>query len=154
MIWMILLALCNGLLIGFCRALNGRLSQDKGPFTASFYNHAIGALLLTFIVIIFSVASIIPLTLSNVWLEVSSSGWQEAPLLTYLGGVIGALYVAINSHVLTRIGALKTALFVISGQMITGVIFDISEQSMTASIAQVLGVGLIIIGIYHSQHRS
>jgi len=36
--------------------------------------------------------------------------------------------------------------------MITGVMFDISEPSLTASLAQLTGVALIVIGVYTS-HR-
>jgi len=145
MIGYIVLALFNGIMIGLCRGINGRLSQVKGPFRASFYNHLIGALVLTLIIIgavMFSVWDLQSL------LSATKQAGELAPWPVYLGGVIGALYVTLNSHILTRIGALKAALFVISGQMITGVIFDISEQSLTASLAQLTGVALIIIGVY------
>lgn len=43
---------------------------------------------------------------------------------TWLGGVIGALFVATSSWALARLGAMACALLVISGQMLTGVWLD------------------------------
>jgi transporter family-2 protein len=151
MIWMIVLALVNGLLIGVCRAINGRLSQSKGAFSASFYNHLVGALLLVFMITLFSYMNVAK-TLA--WRDVLNIEWQQVPIMSYLGGVIGALYVAINSHVLTRIGALKTALLVISGQMVTGVMFDVGGQSAADTVMQLIGVTLIIVGVYYGQVSS
>ena len=155
MIIYLLLALVNGILIGLCRALNGRLSQSKGPFIASFYNHIIGTLILTLLL-----GALITL---SIWAEFqvslpTSLAWAEIPWFAYFGGVIGALYVAINSHILTRIGALKAALLVISGQMLTSVAFELFELSHSASITSTLtqalpqacGVALIILGVYSS----
>ncbi|MBL4829906.1 MAG: DMT family transporter [Aliivibrio sp.] len=151
MIWMVVLALGNGLLIGLCRAINGRLSQSKGAFSASFYNHLVGALLLVFMITLFGYLNVAE-TLN--WGEIIMMDWQHIPIMSYLGGVIGALYVAINSHVLTRIGALKTALLVISGQMVTGVMFDVVGQPFLDSIIQLVGVILIIAGVYCGQTGS
>ena len=88
------------------------------------------------------------------WGGIIKIDWQQIPILSYLGGVIGALYVAINSHVLTRIGALKTALLVISGQMVTGVMFDVVGQPFLDSAIQLVGVILIIAGVYYGQTGS
>lgn len=148
MIWLFMLALGNGLLIGLCRAINGRLSHSKGAFSASFYNHAVGAILL---IIVITLCGYWNIAEALTWGDVLEIDWQQVPTIRYLGGVIGALYVAINSHVLTRIGALKTALLVISGQMVTGVMFDVVGQSFLDSAIQLVGVILIIAGVYCGQ---
>ncbi|MCL1078266.1 EamA-like transporter family protein [Parashewanella spongiae] len=138
--WMISIALINGLLIGLCRSINGSLSQNKGPFRASFHNHWVGAATLTVIIFLFTSISVSSLF--------SIDSWQHVPALSLTGGILGALYVAINSHILSHIEALKAALFVISGQMITGVLLSISEQSIIDFSLQIAGVILIIIGMF------
>ena len=141
----ILLALLNGVLISVCRAINGRLSKDQGPFIASFYNHFIGVLVLTIILVCIDYDHYIS------WHNIpeASDAWP-----IYMGGVIGAMYVAINSHIISKIGALKTALFVVSGQMFTGVMFDLNELSLSSIGVQLLGVALIVFGIYYSQSKN
>ncbi|MGF1764225.1 DMT family transporter [Aliivibrio kagoshimensis] len=151
MIWMIVLALGNGLLIGLCRAINGRLSHSKGAFSASFYNHAVGALLL---IIVITFCGYFNIAETLTWSDVLEVEWQQVPIIRYLGGVIGALYVAINSYVLTRIGALKTALLVISGQMVSGVMFDVVDQPLVDTAIQLCGVFMIIVGVYSGQIRT
>lgn len=142
----ILLALINGLCIGLSRSLNGQLSQVKGPFKASFYNHFVGFLLL----------SIIILTL-GIEVKNLSLAWDSRSGYLYLGGLIGALYVALNSYVLNQMGAMKAALLVISGQMMTGVLLDFVLNPINTSLLpylmQILGVIFIILGIAFSQKR-
>lgn len=127
----IVLALLNGCCISFCRILNGRLSQGANAFTASLWNHAVGFIFLSFVV--YFTASEPVGSLAN------------APAATWLGGVIGALFVALNSYVLTRVGATLTALLVISGQLITGVIWE--AVSHGADLTQVAGVMFILAGV-------
>lgn len=142
----IFLALINGLFIGLSRSLNGQLSQDKGPFKASFYNHIVGFLLLSLII----------LTL-GIEIKSLSSAWDNNSGYLYLGGLIGALYVALNSYVLNQMGAMKAALLVISGQMMTGVLLDFVLNPITSGLLpyliQILGVIFIILGIALSQKR-
>mgnify|MGYP000104568370 FL=1 len=142
----IFLALINGLFIGLSRSLNGQLSQQKGPFKASFYNHLVGFLLLSLIIVTFGFEV---KSLSSAW------NWDNGYL--YLGGLIGALYVALNSYVLNQMGAMKAALLVISGQMMTGVLLDFILSPMASSVLpylmQVLGVILIVLGIALSQKK-
>ena len=131
MILLILLALLNGCCISFCRILNGRLGQDTSAFDASLWNHIVGFAFLSFIV--YFTPSVPIETLIN------------APLTTYIGGVIGALFVAINSYVLSRIGATLTALFVIGGQLLAGVVWDAVNYG--AEFTQMVGVLCILAGI-------
>ena len=130
----ILLAILNGMLIGSARALNGRLSVDRGPLTASLWNHAVGCLLLTAMLL-------------------GGGGWKfaaaaAAPWSAYLGGVIGAVYVAINSYVFARLGATDAALLIISGQMTAAVLLDFARGSERPTAARWLGVVLVLLGIY------
>lgn len=127
MAMMIVLALLNGVCISLSRVINGRLSVATNAFSASWWNHLVGFLFLT------------PFLLYG---GEEFSGWQ-APWAAYCGGALGALFVAINSYVLPRIGTLPTTLLVISGQMLAGAAID-GWRGMTPAA----GVGLILLGVY------
>ncbi|APJ02816.1 DMT family transporter [Silvanigrella aquatica] len=137
MTFFILLAILNGIVIGINRSVNGKLSFSAGPLKASFWNHAVGFLLLTLLVYFFDSFQYF----TNVII----------PPTSLLGGVLGAFFVILSCFVFTKLGAVKTALFVISGQMISSLLIDFNFKNMTSIIAQILGIILIIFGIYLSK---
>jgi len=137
----ILFAFLNGILIGINRAMNGRLAASIAPMGASFWNHLVGFCFLVILVYLTSTFDFLH-TL------------QEVPLFSYLGGVIGALFVAMNSWVFTRIGATRTILLVIGGQMLGGTILDMATGAIKSVPVQVIGIALIIIGIKIAQRSS
>ncbi|CAI1685954.1 Uncharacterized protein conserved in bacteria [Serratia ficaria] len=110
MSFLILLALFNGVCISISRAVNGRLALDRGAFSASLCNHIVGFLFLSL------------LLAASGGFSLDQTG--QAPWGAYLGGSIGALFVALNSYVLPRLGAMRAALLIISGQMLAGVAID------------------------------
>jgi transporter family-2 protein len=131
----IFLALLNGLVVGLGRSVNGQLSTIAGPFRASLWNHAVGFVFLTVMLLV--------------------AGWPQfshapIPLVAYLGGGFGALFVAINCYVFTRMGAMKAALLVISGQMLSAVLIDGYHQQHAPGLLRCLGVGLLLLGMYLS----
>ena len=74
-------------------------------------------------------------------------------MLKFIGGTIGVIFVASGSWLIARIGAINTAMLVIGGQMISGVLLDLARgasQNLTASIA---GVALILAGMALTQKR-
>ncbi|MFC9843887.1 DMT family transporter [Streptomyces sp. NPDC060223] len=127
----VLLALLNGVLIGTSRAVNGQLSTRVGPFKASVWNHAVGFAFLT--VVLFALSS---------W---PNSG--SAPVAAYLGGAVGALFVAVNSHVFPRLGAMNASLLVISGQVLSAVTIDCIQEKSAPSAIRLLGVVLVLAGL-------
>lgn len=127
----ILLALLNGCCISFSRILHGRLGQDTSAFNASLWNHVVGFILLTLIVYFTS--------------SVPVETIMDAPVTTWLGGVLGALFVALNSYLLSRVGATLTALLVIGGQLFTGVVWDAISNG--AELTQLFGILFILTGI-------
>ena len=134
MLTSIAIALAGGAAVGMSRSLNGRLTMDKGAFSSSFWNHFIGFLLLTVYIVLFHRVGIAMLS--------------ETPPFFYVGGVIGAVFVAISSYVFPRIGANRSALLIIGGQMIAGLAIDYLRGTAQFSIGQPAGVSLILIGIY------
>lgn len=136
----IFLALLNGFFVGLSRAINGRLSEDIGAFKASFWNHIVGFLFLSILLIIMGT------------LEFQNNA--NIPIYAYVGGFLGAILVAINSYTFTKIGATKSLLLLISGQMITSVILDNKNLELTSTMAKLIGIYFIIFGVYLSKKES
>ncbi|MBM7073234.1 DMT family transporter [Shewanella sp. 202IG2-18] len=130
---MIILALLNGILIGLARTLNGRLGSSRGAFLASFVNHFVGFVFLTIML----------------WLVFETPHYDESiPTHAYLGGIIGALYVAVNSFVLHKVGAVTSILCVLSGQMLASLMIDMWLLDSALSSTQILGILCIFAGMY------
>lgn len=137
MIFYIALALLNGVVIGVTRAINGRLSTRVGPLKASLWNHVVGFLFLT-----------LALAVIGEW---KFDAVSSAPVSAYLGGFFGALFVAVNSYVFPRLGAMNALLLVISGQMITAVLIDWLNAGKAPTPARCVGVVVVLLGIYLSR---
>ncbi|KJG04589.1 hypothetical protein UB33_17980 [Photobacterium angustum] len=127
----IFLALLNGCCISFCRVLNGRLSQDTSAFYASFWNHVVGFIFLSFVVYFSSTVPVKTI--------------MDAPVIAWLGGVMGTLFVALNSYVLSKVGATLTVILVITGQLLTGVVWDAISNGV--ELTPLLGILCILMGI-------
>jgi transporter family-2 protein len=77
-----------------------------------------------------------------------------APTAAYLGGVFGALFVAVNSYVFPRLGAMKAALLVIGGQMLAAVLIDWHQHQVAPGALRCLGVAIVLLGICLSRMSS
>ena len=130
MIGYVLIALTAGAFVGMSRSINGRLGMDRGAFKASFWNHLSGFLLLTVFVLLFERGNFHTLGLAPSW--------------AFTGGIIGA----VSSYVFPRIGAARSALLIIGGQMIAGLMIDQLQVASGLHAGQVIGVVLILLGIY------
>lgn len=129
----IFIALFNGVCIVMSRTLNGKLAQHCNAFYSALINHVIGFLFLT--VIVFA-------------LNQYQFNLTEIPLIAFVGGVIGAFFVVINSYVLPLLGVMLTSIFTICGQMISSLVIDMVNgiQNQNAYL-QLIGVVLIIAGV-------
>jgi bacterial/archaeal transporter family-2 protein len=130
----VLLAVLNGVVIGTSRAINGQLSTVRGAFRASLWNHVVGFVFLTLVLLVL-----------GEWKFASAAA---APPAAYLGGLVGALFVAVNSHVFPRLGAMNAVLLVISGQMISAVVLDYWSRGAAPTMARCAGVVLVLVGVY------
>jgi len=129
-----MIALSNGLCIILSRSINGRLAQVSNAFYASLVNHVVGFIFLSVIILLSS---------SNFVIDVTN-----IPLIAFLGGVIGAFFVVINSYVLPLLGATVTTILAISGQVISSVVTDIIQNGLPENIyLQLLGITLILVAI-------
>lgn len=139
MILPILFALAAGVLVSLSRQINGRLALSSAPLIASFWNHLVG----------FAALTLLGLVLG----ELIPPGAADAPWYAYIGGPIGVVFVAAGSWLIARIGAANTALLVISGQMVSGVVLDLLADVPTTLWASSLGVVLILAGTVLTQRR-
>lgn len=133
-------ALLNGMVIGTSRAVNGRLGAHVGALRASLWNHAVGFAFLT---------GLVPL----------AGGWRFAalphvPIEAWLGGLFGALFVAVNSRAFAALGPMNATLLVIAGQMISAVALDLVLRGVLPSVFRLLGVALVMLGVQASRSRS
>ncbi|MNF82913.1 hypothetical protein D3C85_860760 [compost metagenome] len=126
---LILLGLLNGAAVSLSRTLNGRLASARGAFSASLANHLLGFALLGALLI------------------VKGAPWERLAGLDpwlLLGGVLGAIFVAISSWAIGRVGALACALLIITGQLTGGVTLDALAGRLGWN--DLLGVALVLAG--------
>jgi transporter family-2 protein len=65
-----------------------------------------------------------------------------------MGGTIGVVFIAAGSWLIPRIGAAHTAMLIIAGQMISGVVLDIAMGAPGQQWARAAGVTLILAGMW------
>jgi transporter family-2 protein len=139
MILPILFAFTVGVFVILSRQINGRLSLSSTAMISSFWNHAVGFLVLTVLGLV--IGGLIPDNLASI------------PWWVFTGGALGVVFVAAGSWLITRIGAVNSTLLVISGQMVTGVVFDIVRGIPVTLWASVLGIVLILAGMALTQRK-
>ena len=135
----IIYALTAGVLVSLSRQLNGRLSLSTSPLIASFWNHFVGFVFLTALGLV--IGGFFPEALADM------------PWWAYIGGPIGVIFVASGSWLIARIGAINTALLVIGGQMVSGVVLDLVRGAPVIVWASALGVVLILAGMALTQRQ-
>ncbi len=129
----VFLALVNGILIGVGRVVNGRLAISVGAFRTSLRNHLAGFLFLVPIAVVLY--------------GFTPPIFSSAPLWAWAGGVLGVGFVAINAHVIPRLGASATAAFVVAAQMITSLVIDVAQRGTTIGFLGAAGALLIVVGV-------
>jgi transporter family-2 protein len=141
-LWIVFAAFA-GVLVGVSRQVNGRLSLSTSPLMSSFWNHIIGFIILT----------VTGLVAGDIFGGLIPPGAADAPLLDYVGGIIGVIFVAVGSWLIPRIGATNTALLLIGGQMVSSVALDFLRGASPTLWASALGVVLILAGMMLTQRR-
>ena len=136
---MILLAFFNGFLIVTTRVVNAKLGLHVAGTGAAIWNHFVGFLFL---------APIVPFLKGGTLIDIG-----RIPFYLFLGGIIGAGYVAINNSVIPRIGATKATILVIAGQIIFGTIIDVANERITNLSIAILGISLVLLGMWVGNHK-
>jgi transporter family-2 protein len=138
-----LMATLAGVLIGLSRQINGRLALTRGALGASFWNHLVGAAaLLAAAMALWGTAA-----------RPDLSGLGSVPSWAWAGGPLGVLFVAAGSWLVARLGAARTALLVIAGQMTSGAILDSLRLGWDGTPLRALGVAAILAGVVLAAER-
>ena len=127
------LAVLGGILVSLSRQINGSLSMYTSALHSSYWNHIVGFAFITAVGI-----GVGGLFTCDPW---------GAPWWAYLGGPIGFVFIAASSWAVLKIGAAQTAMLIIAGQMISGVVVDIALGNAGNTIARIIGVALILAGM-------
>ena len=133
------LAFVAGLLVSLSRQVNGRLALSTSPLQSSFWNHIVG----------FVALLTVGLVIGGLW----PAGLANTPAYAFIGGSLGVVFIAASSWLVGRIGAVNTALLVIGGQMVSGVLLDLLRGAPGSIWARAAGVALIIAGMALTQRR-
>lgn len=130
------LAILAGILVSLSRQINGRLALSTSAMESSFWNHIVGLGFITLAALLFG--------------GLFAGEPTQAPWWAYLGGPVGVIFIAAGSWLIAKIGAAQTAMLIIAGQMISGVILDIIMGAPGNPWARCGGVALILAGMWVS----
>nr|WP_221277120.1 DMT family transporter [Deinobacterium chartae] len=141
---MLLGALGAGLGLGAGLAINTRMSRHTaGPVGASLINFLVGALV-ALVLVLFGVGGRPDL----------NAAWA-LPLGTFLGGAVGALYVALSLSAAASLGVTVSTALVVLGQLIVSRLVDafgwLGQPVRPLEWPQVLGAALLLGAVAYLQ---
>lgn len=131
-----LLPLCAGVGTGVQQALNGRVREQAGSaIAATFINFAVGTIALALATAIISPLTGGPASVPTEW-------WL------YSGGFVGAIFIAIQTVTVRRIGVLVLGVSLVTGQVIASVALDwfAPVAAHPVTVATVVGALLAVAG--------
>lgn len=136
----VLLAILAGVGLPVQLGMNNQLRIMTGsPMSAAFISFLVGAVILGLYVVLLRQPLPAPMQISN------------TPWWVWLGGVVGALYIAISIIVAPKIGPAVMFSLVVAGQMINSLVIDqfglFGFEVHPLSLLRVLGVALLIGGV-------
>ena len=131
-LWVLLVPFAAGLGVGWQQAVNGQVKAiAQSAFTATFGNFAVGAALLL-------VAAVIHTVIVGWPSQFPSSPWL------YLGGSVGTIFIAGQAAIVRSTGVLLMGLAVLSGQLVTAVLFDLVLPVQSHPIAPLTVFGSVL----------
>jgi bacterial/archaeal transporter family-2 protein len=136
----ILIALLAGAMMPTQAATNNKMAGFvDSPVLAAFISFAVGTVAL-FAYVILSGSS-----LANL------SGVREAPMIAWVGGLLGAFFVAATVALVPKLGVAMTFSLIIAGQMIVTLVIDhfglLGVPVKEASLPRIGGILLITAGV-------
>jgi transporter family-2 protein len=136
----IILAILAGMVMPTQAAINNKLAEYvESPILSAFISFAVGTLAL----FLYILAAGIPLgNLVNA---------KNAPLVAWLGGILGAFFVTATVVLVPKIGVALTFSLIIAGQMLVTLVIDhfgvFGVPEKPVSILRVAGAALITVGV-------
>ena len=136
----VILAIVAGMLMPTQAAINNKLALTvDSPILAAFVSFVVGTIGL----FIYIVATGIPLG--------NLSDAKNAPPIAWIGGLLGAFFVAATVALVPRLGVALMFSLVIAGQMVITLIIDhfgiLDVPVKSISLMRVVGVTLITVGV-------
>jgi transporter family-2 protein len=140
-VWVfVLFGLAAGAMLPFQAGINAQLAQYlDSPLRASLVSFVVGALVLLPIVAVF--ARGLP----------SAERVSSAPWWVWLGGALGAFYVAGSITSAPKLGAVTLIAVILAGQALASLVVDhfgmVGFDEHPATLGRVAGIGLIALGV-------
>lgn len=136
----IILAILAGMAMPTQATVNGKLAGYAGsPVMAAFISFAVG-----------TVALFVYMLLTGVPLA-SLAAAKNAPLIAWIGGFLGAFFVAVMATVVPRIGVALAFSLAIGGQMLVTLVIDhfgwLGVEQKPINLYRVFGAALITAGV-------
>jgi transporter family-2 protein len=140
MMALIVVAVLIGLLLPVQAGVNAQLRLTLGhPLTTAFVSFAVGTLGLGLLLLFARVPA------------VSARSVAEAPAWHWVGGLLGAVYIAAAVVLAPRLGAATMIASIVTGQMLASVALDhfgwVGFAQHPASLPRLLGAVLIVVGV-------
>ncbi len=132
----IILPLIAGVGIGLQQAVNGRVRTESGSaLAATTLNFTVGTAALAIVTIVHLAISGLPETPpTNPWL--------------YLGGAVGAIFIAVQVVTVTRIGVLLLGLCLVAGQLAGALVYDlVLPIGVPTTATTAIAVVLTLLGV-------
>ncbi len=145
--WLYLLPFIAGLGLGWQQAVNGQIRSLTNALTATFGNFLVGALVIAIATAIHTAIVGVP------------EGWPSNPVL-YLGGIVGAIFVALSAVVVGVTGVLLITLCSISGQLLMSIVLDLvvpvegHELTWTTYAGVALALAAVVIVVLSGRARN
>ncbi len=140
MILYLVMALLAGATIPTQAGINAKLNVYTGsPVTASIVSFAAGTI--TLLIFAFITRAPIP----------AAGAFAGAPWWIWIGGVLGAFYVASCVILANKVGAVSMLALILAGQLITSLFLDhfglVGYQVQPITMMKIIGIILIIAGV-------
>jgi len=135
--WVLVVPFLAGLGGGWQAAVNGQVRTVAGSvFTATFGNFLVGATVLL-------IAAVIHTAIVGWPTHFPTTPWL------YAGGLVGIVFIAAQAIIVRTTGVLLMALAVLSGQLITAVLFDLIVPVQSHAIAPltIVGTALTLVAV-------
>jgi transporter family-2 protein len=135
-----LFAIGAGVGFVFQQAVNANLRTEIGSaWWAGFISYLGGTIVMLIAALVFR----------EPWL--SKQMLQRSHLITWSGGIFGAIYIAISILLIPRLGAATVIALIVAGQMLGSLAFDhfglLGVPVHPASVPRLMGAALLVLGV-------
>lgn len=136
-----LLVVFAGMSVALQQVLNANLREHIGsPWWAGFVSYFVGFVAMFAIALATSPISRLTGALNS-----------QIPLLTWLGGLFGAIFIAVCILMIPKLGAATTIALIVVGQMIGSLIFDhfglFGLSAQPATLMRMTGAMFLVVGV-------